>query len=92
MSHTVAKKKRLVQRVRRIRGQGEAIERAPVEEQDGAAILHTIVATRGAINALMVEVVEGHIRQHVLDATRRQSPEKVRVAEEVSEVVRTYLK
>ncbi len=59
MSHTIRDKKKLLNRVRRIRGQVDGIERALDAEQDASAALHTIAACRGAIDSLMVEVLEG---------------------------------
>ena len=59
MAHTVRDKNKLLNRVRRIRGQVDAIERALAEEQDCSDLLRTIAACRGAINGLMGEVIEG---------------------------------
>jgi DNA-binding FrmR family transcriptional regulator len=65
--HTSREKTKLINRVRRIRGQMEAIERA-LEEQKGCAdVLQLIAGVRGAINGLMAEVVEAHILLHVAD-------------------------
>ncbi len=90
MSHTKSEKVKLLNRVRRVRGQIEAIERALESEQGCAAILHLIVAARGAINGLMAEVIEDHIRLHVVDPAK--GAERARGAEELIEAVQTYLK
>ncbi len=66
MSHTIIEKTKLLHRVRRVRGQIEAIERALEDEKGCATILHLIVGARGAINGLMGEVIEDHIRLHVV--------------------------
>jgi DNA-binding FrmR family transcriptional regulator len=92
MAHTVRDKQKLLNRVRRIRGQVEAVERALEGEQECFAILQTIAACRGAINGLMAEVIEGHIRLHVIDPERETTPEQGRAAEELIEVVKAYLK
>lgn len=80
----------MLARVRRIRGQVEAIEKALNADQECADVLQLIAATRGAINGLMNEVVEGHIRHHVLSpkaaATERDG------AEELIGIVRSYFK
>jgi DNA-binding FrmR family transcriptional regulator len=55
---------KLLNRVRRIRGQIDAVEKALDKEQDCSTILLTIAACRGAINSLMAEIIEGHIRFH----------------------------
>lgn len=65
MAHTVTGKKQLLTRVRRIRGQAEALERAIADEGDCMAVLQQIAAIRGAVNGLMSEVLEGHIREHL---------------------------
>ena len=65
MSHTVHDKKKLLARVRRIKGQTGALEIALEQETDCAAILQQIAAIRGAVNGLMLEVLEGHMREHL---------------------------
>ena len=79
-------------RVRRIRGQVEAIERALDGEGECAAMLQLIAGARGALNGLMAEVVEGHLREHVLDPTRKPKAAQVEAVDEVVELVRAYLK
>jgi DNA-binding FrmR family transcriptional regulator len=90
VSHTIHEKKKLLNRVRRVAGQIEAIERALNDEKGCTAVLHLIVAARGAINGLMSEVIEDHIRFHVMDPAK--SAERARGAEELIEAVQSYLK
>ena len=90
--HTLRDKEKLLKRVRRIRGQVEAIERALNEEQKCGDVLQLIAASRGAINGLMSEYLEGHVRHHVLPAGTRPTSPNAEAAEELIEVVRTYLK
>jgi FrmR/RcnR family transcriptional regulator, repressor of rcnA expression len=90
VSHTRREKLKLLNRVRRVRGQVEAVERALEEGQGCAAVLHLIVAARGALNGLMTEVIEDHIRVHVVDPAR--DAERTRGAEELIEAVQAYLK
>ena len=90
MSHTVEEKVKLIGRVRRIRGQVEALERAIEDEKGCAAILHLVAAARGAINGLMAEVIEDHIRLHV--ARPAKDAERSRGARELIEAVQSYLK
>ena len=66
MAHTLEEKKRLLNRVRRIMGQVAAIEKALDQEAECSDVLHNISACRGAMDALMAEVIEGHIRFHIL--------------------------
>ena len=90
MSHTKSEKIKLLNRVRRVRGQIEAVERALETEQGCATVLHLIVTARGAINGLMAEVIEDHIRMHVVDPAK--GAERARGAEELIEAVQSYLK
>ncbi|MGP0089315.1 MAG: metal/formaldehyde-sensitive transcriptional repressor [Xanthobacteraceae bacterium] len=92
MGHTVREKTKLLARVRRIRGQVEAIERALEAEVGCADVLQVIASVRGAMNGLMAEVMEDHIRFHVVDPARERDPDKAKGAEELIDVVRTYLK
>lgn len=92
MAHTVRDKKKLLDRVRRLRGQVEGIEKALIEERECHSILQTIAACRGAINGLMAEVIEGHIRFHVLDPDDDPVSERSKAAQELVDVVKTYLK
>jgi len=90
VSHTKTEKDKLLNRVRRVRGQIEALERALDDEKGCATVLHLIVAARGAMNGLMTEVIEDHIRLHVVEPNK--DAERVRGAEELIEAVQAYLK
>jgi len=92
MSHVIRHKAKLGQRVARIRGQVEAIARALEAEQDCGEVLRLIASARGAMNGLMAEVMEDHIRFHVVDPAREPNSERARGAQELIDVVRTYLK
>jgi FrmR/RcnR family transcriptional regulator, repressor of rcnA expression len=72
LSHTMREKLKLLNRVKRVRGQIEAVERALEEEKGCANVLHLIVAARGALSSLMTEVIEDHIRLHVVDPSLSQ--------------------
>ena len=91
MSHTVHDKKKLLARVRRIKGQTGALEIALEQETDCAAILQQIAAIRGAVNGLMAEVLEGHLRDH-LGAEDRTAAQRHEDLEQVMGVLRSYLK
>jgi DNA-binding FrmR family transcriptional regulator len=92
MAHTIKNKKKMLDRVRRIRGQVEGIERALEQERDCSEILLTIAACRGAINALMAEIIEGHIRFHVVNPDRKLPAQQDEAVEELVDVVKAYLK
>jgi DNA-binding FrmR family transcriptional regulator len=77
--------------VRRIRGQIEAVERALEQEIGCADVLQLIAGARGAINGLMQEVMEDHIRMHLLAPAPECTNERTEAAEELIDVMRTYL-
>ena len=91
MGHTIRDQSRLVARVGRIAGQVEAVRRALETEQECGEVLRLIAASRGAMNSLMAEVLEGHVREHAFAGARRGSKD-AEAAEDVIAVVRTYLK
>ena len=92
MTHTIREKKKLVARVRRIRGQIEAIERALENEAGCEQVMHLIAGVRGAMAGLMAEVVEDHVRTHLVDAAKYPEALDSEAAEHLLDVVRTYLK
>lgn len=91
MAHTISGGKQLLARVRRIRGQAEALERALDAGTECMAILQQIAAIRGAVNGLMSEVLEGHLREHLgsRDVSDEQRGEDL---EAVVCALRRYLK
>ncbi len=91
MSHTAREKAKLLARVRRIRGQVEAIERALESEAGCAEVLHLLAASRGAMNGLMAEVIEDHVREHVAAGELTEAA-RTEGADELLEVIRAYLK
>ena len=92
MAHTVEEKRRLLNRVRRIIGQVAAIERSLDQEGECAEVLHNISACRGAMDALMAEVIEGHIRFHILPESETVTDEQARAADDLVAALRAYLK
>lgn len=92
MAHTTREKSKLLARVRRIRGQIEAVERALESESSCTEVLQLLAATRGAMNGLMAEVIEDHIREHVASPSIESNAERAKGADELVEVVRSYLK
>lgn len=92
MAHTTKEKRKLLIRVRRIRGQVNAIEKALDSEHECGGVLQLMAACRGALNGLMAEVMEGHVRFHVMSPNGRQNSPQAKAAEELIEVVRAYLK
>jgi DNA-binding FrmR family transcriptional regulator len=92
MAHTTEEKKKLLNRVRRIRGQVDSVARALEQEAECSDVLHNISACRGAMDALMAEVIEGHIRFHVLDPNTKPTDEQAQAADDLIHALRAYLK
>ena len=90
--HTIREKQKLLARVRRLRGQVEAIERALETEAGCESVMHLIAGARGAMAGLMAEVVEEHIRTHLVDEDLHPGAMNTGAVEQLLEVVRTYLK
>lgn len=88
MSHLSREKLDLLNRTKKVRGQIESVERALNEDVPCADVLQRLSAVRGAINSLMGELMEDHIRHHM---TKKVKPSS-EVAEDLIEIVRTYLK
>ena len=91
MAHLSRQRDALLMRVRRIAGQVQAIERAIAADEDCAKSLHLVAATRGAINGLLDEIIEDHIREHV---ARPDLDDETRTAgaEELIAAIRRYSK
>ncbi len=92
MSHTIRDKQKLLARARRIRGQVEAVGRALENEAGCEEVMHLIAAARGAMAGLMAEVVEDHVRTHLVDGDRFPGALNVEAADRLLDVIRAYLK
>ena len=88
MSHISREKLDLVTRTKKVIGQLESVLRALNEDEPCADVLQRLAAARGAINGLMGELLEDHIRNHL----PRHSKSSEEAANDVIEIVRTYLK
>jgi DNA-binding FrmR family transcriptional regulator len=86
------KRSKVLSRARRVREQVDAIERA-IEEQAGSSeLLQLITAARGALNGLIVEVLEDYIRTHVVDPAQEPDKGRASATELLIAIVRSYLK
>jgi DNA-binding FrmR family transcriptional regulator len=92
MSHTIRSKDKLLNRVRRLGGQVQAIERALEAEVDCNEVMQLVVSVRGAANGLMTELMEDHIRMHVADPDHDRDRNRAKGAEQLIEVLHAYLK
>jgi DNA-binding FrmR family transcriptional regulator len=77
-------------RIRRIKGQSEAIERALEGDGECEEILQLVASCRGALNGLMAELIEGHVRFHVLPPELKSHPSQIEAADELIAVVKRY--
>jgi DNA-binding FrmR family transcriptional regulator len=91
MGHTIKEKTKLLNRVRRVLGQVQALERAVEEEKGCSDVLHLVVAARGAMNSLMAEIIEDHIRMHVVDPDHERGS-RAKGAEELIDIIQAYLR
>lgn len=92
MSHTINAKQELILTAKRIQGQVDALVRALNEERDCSDVLQLMSAARGAMNSLMAELLEGHIRSHVLNGKQKPTSGQVAADDEVIAMVKSYLK
>ena len=92
MGHVGKEKVKLLNRLKRLRGQIEAIERAVEGDDECADVLQQATACRGALDGFIAEVIEDHIRDHMIDPQAgRDTPQAV-AAEALIEIVHQYLK
>jgi DNA-binding FrmR family transcriptional regulator len=91
MSHTISGKKKLLARIRRITGQSAALEQSLEKDSECMLILQQVAAIKGAVNGLMKEVLEDHLREHLGadDISAQQRQEEV---ENVILILKSYLK
>lgn len=90
MAEISRERTKLLNRVKRIRGQMDAVERTLHAEDDCTDVLMLLAAVRGGVNGLMAEVLEDHIRLHLLQDGR--APLTPDLGEELIDLVRAYLK
>jgi len=91
MAHPLTDKRKLLNRVRRLRGQIDAIERALDSDEPCGEVMRRVTTAKGAINALMAEVLNDHIRSHMIDEDRVPSDNEQQAANELVAVLRTYI-
>lgn len=90
MGHTIREKNKLLGRVRRLKGQMEAVERALEAEAPCGEVLQLLASIRGALAGLTGEVMEDHLHEHVVHA--EDEKQRAQAAEELAGVLRTYLR
>lgn len=91
MSHTITDKKKLLTRVRRIKGQAEALEKSIESESDCMDVLQQVASIKGAVNGLMKGVIEDHLREH-LGAKGISEQQRQLELDQVIVILNSYLK
>ncbi|MES2096806.1 MAG: metal/formaldehyde-sensitive transcriptional repressor [Pseudomonadota bacterium] len=91
MTHLSRETQKLLNRIKRIKGQVEAIERAIQSDGECARVLQQATACRGALEGFIAEVIEDHIREHMVDPKASRDDPRVQAAEELVAIVHSYL-
>ena len=91
MAHTLHGSKKLLTRIRRIQGQTAALERAIEQQTECLAVLQQIAAIRGAVNGLMAEVLEGHLREHLGDP-KLDARTRAEETDAIAAMLKSYLR
>ncbi|ACB68453.1 formaldehyde-responsive transcriptional repressor FrmR [Burkholderia ambifaria] len=91
MPHSPEEKKRVLTRVRRVRGQLNALEQALEEGADCGPILQQLAAIRGAINGVMAGVLESHLREEFTQLADAPRPSSGSI-DDIVTLVRSYLR
>src|SRR6266852_8766260 len=92
MAHITRDRDKLIHRVRRIRGQVDAIEKALLADKECTDMLQLVSACRGALNGLMGQLIEGHIRFHVINPDDKPRSARAQAAQELLDVLKVYLR
>jgi DNA-binding FrmR family transcriptional regulator len=92
MVHFCKDRAKLVSRVRRLQGQLDAVARQMESGADCGDVLQLVASIRGALNGLTLELIDDHVRHHVVDPDHEADPAKAKGASDLLAVLRTYLK
>jgi DNA-binding FrmR family transcriptional regulator len=91
MDHVRREKTKLLNRLRRIGGQIDAIERLLDADSPCSSVLQQATACRGALDGFIAEVIEDHIREHMMDPAAPRDDPRAQAAEELVDIVHSYL-
>ncbi|MDE2304399.1 MAG: metal/formaldehyde-sensitive transcriptional repressor [Gammaproteobacteria bacterium] len=92
MGHVAEEKTKLLNRVKRLRGQIEAIQRAVEADQECMGVLQQATACRGALDGFIAEVIEDHIREHIQGGRAEDGRMRSGAAEELIDIIHQYLR
>ncbi len=93
MSHVYKHKKKIITRIRKIQGQLKTVEKRLEEgSEDCFATLQTLAASRGALNGLMNQLVQGHILEHIVREPNNPESDVDQAAMKLAQLLKTYWK
>ena len=92
MSHVFKHQKQIGNRINRIKGQLDSVGKILDKEEDCFAVLQTLSACRGALNGLIGEVIDGHIRHHIMSNPDRAKTPQDKASEDLIKLLKTYWK
>ncbi len=91
MAHIASEKTKLLNRLKRIKGQIEGIERSVEADNECARVLQQATACRGALEGFIAEVIEDHIREHLVGPGLEASDPRTQAGEELISIIHSYL-
>lgn len=92
MSHLHTPAPQTLTRVRRLKGQVEAVERALEQGAPCGEVLMLAASIKGAVHGLVMELVEDHLTHHVSDPATDPDRDRAAAAAELIDVMRRYMK
>lgn len=92
MSHLFEDRKKIISRIKRIKGQLEAVEKSLNDGKECFEVLQTLSACRGGLNGLMGELVEGHVKEHIMHDPVHPKTAQDKSALELVKLLKTYWK
>jgi DNA-binding FrmR family transcriptional regulator len=92
MAHVLNEKGKVLTRVKRIQGQLASVAQSLEEGKDCGYVLQTLAACRGALTGLTVDILEDHIREHVVPSKRKWTGDNDEAVQETLQVIRSYIK
>ena len=90
MAHTIREKQKILSRVNRIKGQLEAFSKALEAEEDCYKVMQLLASCRGALNGLMGDLIESHIREHIVQAESKEMA--VEAGEDLVDIMKSFWK
>ena len=90
MTHAVREKSKIVSRVNRLKGQLDAFAKAIEAEDDCYQVMQLLASCRGALNGLMGDIIEQHIREHIVEAENKKVATEA--GEELVDIMKSFWK